>query len=67
MTAEQKTAFIQAQTARMLVQMEMMKAANVQRQDMGHGIAYGEDSFDALLDQYECLSNNALITFFNEP
>jgi hypothetical protein len=60
MTAEQAIAFVQAQTACMLVEMEAMKAANRERDTQGKALAYGEDAFMALIDKWGVHHNGAL-------
>lgn len=63
MTPEQAAAFVNAQTACMLVELEAMKAANKRREDQGFSPAYGEEEFLALIDKYGVHHNGALSTF----
>lgn len=62
MTAEQSAAFVQAQAACMLVELEAMKAANKAREQQGFSPAYGEDEFMALIDKWGVHHNGALST-----
>lgn len=64
MTPEQKAAFVNAQTALLLAEIEGMKAENRHRIDCGHSIAHGDDEFAALIKSYEHLGYNNLIEFF---
>lgn len=66
MTPEQKVAFIQAQTALMLVELEGMKAANAPYISRGEHPIYGEGHFQELSAKYAHLDHNLLVTFFNE-
>ena len=59
----QKAAFIMAQTACMMAELEAMKAANRQRQRNDFSDAYGEDEFNALPDRFG-LGHNAVVSFF---
>ena len=62
MTPEQRAAFIFSQTACMLAQIEGMKAENAMRERQGQALAWGEDAFIGLVDQYG-LSHNQVVTF----
>jgi hypothetical protein len=66
MTPDQAAAFVAAQTAQMLVELEAMKAANRSRERVGSSDAYGEDEFTALMDRYPACSHNGAMTIFNE-
>lgn len=55
-------AFVQTQTACMLVELEAMRVANAERAHRGMAYAYGEDAFMALIDKYGCGHNAALMT-----
>ena len=63
MTPEQKAAYIIAQAATMLAEIEAMKVANAVREAQGFAFAYDEDAFRNLTNQYG-LHNNALLIFF---
>lgn len=63
MDETQKAAFIMAQTACMLAEMEAMKAANRTRQRNDFSDAYGEDEFLALADKFG-IGHNAVLTLF---
>lgn len=59
----QKAAYVMAQTACMMAEMEAMKAANRARQQNDYSDAYGEEEFLALIDKWG-LSHNAVLTTF---
>ena len=65
MTAEQKAAYVIAQAAELNLRVEMMRVANVERENHGYAFAYGEDAFAQLLQEYSNLSHNALIELFH--
>lgn len=62
MTPEQKAAYIMAQTACAIAEIESMKAANWMREDQGYTIAYGEEAFAAIPDKYG-IHHNAVCAF----
>lgn len=62
---EQTVAYVQAQAAAALIEMESMKAANWMREMQGKTIAYGEQEFLALIDKYG-LGHNAVLTLFQD-
>ncbi len=64
MTPEQQVAFVQSQVACLLVELEAMKAANMEREHRGEAIAYGEDAFRELLGRYT-VQHNDVLTYFN--
>lgn len=64
MTPEQAAAFVSAQTAQMLVELEAMKAENEARRRQDKSDAYGEDEFLALRDRYPACSHNGAMTIF---
>lgn len=65
MTPEQKAAYIQAQTACALIEMEGMKAENQHRITRGETIAYDGEAFMAIIEKYG-IHNNGVIGFFHE-
>jgi hypothetical protein len=65
MSPEQQAAYINAQTACMLAELEAMKAMNRERQMHDHSDAYGSDAFFELADKF-ALSHNAVIAFFRD-
>lgn len=66
MTAEERAAAINAQTAMFRCEMEGMLAENQHRLHVGQTVAYGEDAFLALQARWDSvLGQNALIRFFN--
>lgn len=64
MTPEQSAAFVSAQAAQMLVELEAMKAANEARRRQDKSDAYGEDEFLALRDRYPACSHNGAMSIF---
>jgi hypothetical protein len=64
MTDEQKAAFVNSQTACMLVELEAMKAENAARAAGGDAPAYGVSAFHGLIDRYN-LGHNAVMSVFN--
>jgi hypothetical protein len=66
MTAEQKVAYVNAQTAAMLAELEGMKVTNLERQMADQAMAYGEDKFRELPDQYGLRHNQILKLFYDE-
>ena len=68
MTPEQKSAYVVAHSTMMLAEIEMMKAANREREDSEGGqLAYGEEQFFQLIQRYEnVLSHNAMVRLFHE-
>jgi len=62
MTDEQKAAFIMSQTACALIEAAGMTAENNQRLHAGHSMAYTEDAFLNLIEQYG-ISHNAVLNF----
>ena len=65
MTPEQSAAFVQAQAACMLVELEAMKAANKAREQQGLSPCYGEAAFMALIDRWGVHHNGALSTMMS--
>lgn len=64
MTPEQKAAFVMSQTACALAEIEAMKAANTERERAGYALAYGEESFLAVIERYS-IGHNAVIGLFH--
>lgn len=63
MTDEQKAAFIMAQAAVLNAEIAGMVAENMQRQALGHSMAYDEAAFETLVNRSGC-NHNAVVTFF---
>jgi hypothetical protein len=63
MTPEQKAAYVQAQTAAMLCELESMKVANRERERRGEAYAYGEGEFFDLPAKYG-VTHNQVVSFF---
>lgn len=63
MTESQSAAYIMAQTACALAEIESMKAANRERERKGEVIAYPEESFLEIPDKYG-LHHNAIMPFY---
>ena len=60
MTEEQSTAFVNSQVACALIEMEGMKAENMQRQAQGHDMVYLEADFNSIQDRYEIGYNSVI-------
>lgn len=65
MTAEQKAAYVNAQAASMLAELESMKAANQLREYRGEAQAWTEEDFYGLPDKYG-LGCNTVMLFFRD-
>jgi hypothetical protein len=65
MTPEQRAAYVNAQTAAALIELESMKAANREREMHGHALAWGEDAFLELITRYG-LDGNAIVRMFQD-
>lgn len=65
MTSEQQAAYIQSQTACALIEAAGMTALNMQRQVLGHSMAYDDGDFIALIEQYHIHHNGVLSEFTN--
>lgn len=52
MTPEQLAAYVNAQTAAALIELESYKAANREREMCGHALAWGKDAFMDLIAKY---------------
>jgi hypothetical protein len=67
MTPEQKAAFINAQSVMMYCELQEMIAANKEREQRGHSLAYPEDTFANLYASYNhVLGYNAVVKFFED-
>ena len=66
MTDEQKAAYVNAQTALMLVELEAMKSENQARAFTNAAPAYPEIAFHTLQEKYGFLQHNALYGFFQQ-
>lgn len=66
MNEQQAAAFVMAQTACMLVEMEAMKVANQEREMRGLSLAYNEGAFQELIEKYGVHHNSALTTLRGE-
>jgi hypothetical protein len=64
-TIEQRVAFVNAQTAAMLAELEGMKAENALRERRGEAQAYTEADFMNLPDRYQ-LDHNTVIAFLRD-
>ena len=60
MTEEQSAAFVNSQVACALIEMEGMKAENMQRQSQGHEPVYREDDFGSITERYEIGYNSVI-------
>jgi len=60
----QTTAYVLAQTACALAEIEGMKAENMQRAVLGQSMAYDEAAFQAVIERYG-IHHNGVITMFN--
>jgi hypothetical protein len=65
MTPEQRAAYVNAQTAAALIELESMKAANREREMHGHALAWNEEAFLELIEKYG-LHHNALMRMFQD-
>ena len=52
MNPEARVAYVQLQTAAMLIELESMKVANANRARLGEAPAYGEEAFMQLFKTY---------------
>lgn len=53
MTRGQQAAYVFSQSTAALAEIEGMKAANLEREHRGFGIAYDEESFFSIIAKYE--------------
>ena len=65
MTPDQKAAFINSQVACAQIDMAAMAAENEANRCDGRPIAWGSNSFIALIDKY-AIGHNAVITFMED-
>lgn len=65
MTKEQAAAYVFAQAVSALAQIESMKAANAEREGRGESLAYPEDAFASVPDNY-CLGHNSICQLFED-
>jgi hypothetical protein len=65
MTPEETIAYVQAQTACALTELEGMKAENADRARRGETQAYGEQAFSDLILRYG-IHHNAVIGMFQQ-
>ncbi len=66
MEPDQKAAFILSQVAMLNLELEMMKAANAEREHHGHALAYSEAEFADLFKRFEpVLGHNAVLGLFH--
>lgn len=65
MTPDQAAAYVFAQAACALAEIEAMKAANIERETRGHSPAFGEDAFLGICDRY-CINHNAVLQLYQE-
>ncbi len=59
MDEQQSAAYLMAQAACLFAEAAGMVAENMQRQTLGHSMAYVADDFDALIARYPCHHNAA--------
>ena len=65
MTPEQKVAYVAAQTAAAMIELESMKAANREREMHGYALAWNEDMILSLIEKYG-LDGNSIISLFQD-
>ena len=66
MNENQRAAFLIAQSVCAQAEIAAMTAENMQRQAVGSSMAYGDESFNAVIDKYG-ISHNAAIAFLQRP
>jgi hypothetical protein len=57
----QNVAYVNSQIASAMIELEAMKAENMQREHMGQSMAWDESSFTSLIDKYQ-LGHNSVLT-----
>ena len=65
MTLEERAAYINSQVACALIEMEGMKAENMQRAHLGQSMAYSDTSFIALIERYG-IGYNAVLSYLTD-
>jgi hypothetical protein len=65
MTKEQAAAYVFAQAVAALAAIEGCKAANMERERAGLALAYPEEAFSGIADEYG-ISHNAVMTVFSD-
>lgn len=65
MNRAETVAYVQAQSACALAEIEAMKAENSYRASCGNNIAYGEDAFLAVIEKYG-IHHNAVMKLFQD-
>ena len=65
MTPEQRAAYITAQAACAIAEIEGMKAENMQREALGQSMAYVFDDFFAITEKYP-IHHNAVIEWMRD-
>ncbi len=65
-TPETKAAYIQSQVACALLEMEAMKALNMERDHRQQALAYDEEAFLAVIQKYG-IHHNAVLTVIAGP
>jgi len=65
MTKEQAAAYVFAQSVAALAAIEGCKAANMERERSGLSMAYPEEAFASIVDDYG-ISHNAVLAVFND-
>lgn len=63
MTDEQKAAYVMGQAACLMAEVAGMQAENMQRESLGHSMAYDEQAFADAINKYQCHHNAALSIF----
>ncbi len=67
MDKQARIAFIIAQSAVLNAEIEMRKAANLERQEQGKALAYGEKEFyDLIYGEFYCLLHNEVISYLRD-
>ena len=66
MNQEARIAFIISQAAMLNARIAMMQAANIERQENGHSISYGEEQFNIVISEFQCLEHNAVIEYLRQ-
>ena len=59
---DDKTAYIFSQSVSAMIELEGMKAANIERERQGLAPAYGEEAFRKLSSDF-CISHNDVIAY----